>query len=611
MQNAEILGIEHASPAPASISDMPQAHYRARGGSRIVASGRIAGQRAPLPRSGSASGAAGTFSAFGVAPTAYLPEGISDLAKGIYERSDALGINRALVSTMANVQRTVGAYASGGYNAHAPQRGADGFPPLAGSVRGHHVASASTGRFDSGSNANTPEGHVANAAELRKELAALKASNKAMGAAVGACVEVFERMWAEGASRGALKKGNDAVKTKEGLSGSSVPDSRSSPSSSISTSPSASRRPSANFKGGIKGTATEQTEDDDLSHAEIEMLMSLTALKHIRDVLSGAASEFDPSILGSPSPASSPVAASKLPAAHATGPNASVAPQMEAGGSGTPARTQAQQHQQGVSGSPTMHKAPLPSVIQAQRRASASPSAPPPSAGSLAASSSPMHTSNSGGQAAGSAQSSETASVSRAHAPYGGDSRDQNFGSVPAFSRTRVQAPFTHPPSASASAPAPRAFPQSQAANTQRSAPPSDPLSFVSASTSSNASHIGTHACRPSRPATATAASTFGTSQPRQHQQQQQRASSTAYPPSSFSSSSTSAFAPASQPDMNNLPNLNARPDDKSQTSPLGPVVSGASPIQAIRPSPPPPRAHSPVVRRSVQISGADPLGAS
>ncbi len=60
--------------------------------------------------------------AFGINPSAYLPEGISDMAKGWYERAE---LPQTLNSALANVSRTVAAAASA-YGANKVET--SGFP---------------------------------------------------------------------------------------------------------------------------------------------------------------------------------------------------------------------------------------------------------------------------------------------------------------------------------------------------------------------------------------------------------------------------------------------------------------------------------------------------
>lgn len=290
MQNRDILGIDLAiTPSTSNLSKLDgPVPSRRRETAQTVASGRSHGQRTPLPRlvpSPSQSMGSSTSGTFGspsstreptltnpgisstptafTAASSYLPEGISDFARGIYERSDSLGINRALVSTMSNVQKTVGAYAATGAGA------------VSGYNRGGGAGTSNEGPFAPGAeeavrirraalNQNQPQAAIPapQAAQDRNaELEALKETNKAMGAVIAACVDVFERQWVQ--------------------------------------SEQSSMEPSPTEKGDFKKWKNE-TEEETMNSSSIETLMSLCALKHVRDVLMGVAREFDPAILGSP-----------------------------------------------------------------------------------------------------------------------------------------------------------------------------------------------------------------------------------------------------------------------------------------------------------------------
>ncbi|KAK0546780.1 hypothetical protein OC844_007225 [Tilletia horrida] len=137
MQNRDKLGIlvEQPPPVPAH-PDPPRLRTAAiaQGPSsarpseaRTVSGLRSDRRRTALPeRSGhplgpsSPTSPSGTFASF-------LPTGVSEAAKGLYERSESLGINRALANTVTNVQRTVNAYAQQGVRSGAAV-GSDGFP---------------------------------------------------------------------------------------------------------------------------------------------------------------------------------------------------------------------------------------------------------------------------------------------------------------------------------------------------------------------------------------------------------------------------------------------------------------------------------------------------
>ncbi len=239
IQNRDLLGVEMIVDKVES----PTSEYQHFGSTR-----RAAGAGSQPLRSAPhtiAAGRRGNRPAFGpdtfggrtsgpplaFSPAAFLPEGISDLARGIYERSDALGINRAVGNAMSNVQSRVGAYAA----AAVAQRngGADvsGFPPLAADL-------TTTRKL---SDATPPQFGVIDRAGLARgdpaaELVLLKTTNNAMGQAVASCIDTLE----------------------------------------------------ARFK----------SESAELSEEDLASLMALTALKHIRDVLTGSARDFNADILG-------------------------------------------------------------------------------------------------------------------------------------------------------------------------------------------------------------------------------------------------------------------------------------------------------------------------
>ncbi|KAJ9479036.1 Adenylyltransferase and sulfurtransferase UBA4 [Pseudozyma hubeiensis] len=201
--------------------------------------------------------------AFGINPSAYLPEGIGDLAKGWYERAE---LPQGLNSALANVSRTVAAAAAAGvagaygtnktetsgfpsgfeqaFNEQTGGRGG-GSPSTVG-----HAASAgarSRPSIDVSAEPTSPSAQRS-AAQLSEPLRKVTAANKAIGSALSACIEVLEQSWLD---RSAIAH----TETPEGF-----------------------------------------------EQSDLNTLMSFTALKHIRDVLEGTATEFDPATLPAPVP---------------------------------------------------------------------------------------------------------------------------------------------------------------------------------------------------------------------------------------------------------------------------------------------------------------------
>ncbi|KAE8222445.1 hypothetical protein CF319_g4352 [Tilletia indica] len=132
MQNRDELGIQIEQPPLAPlVPDPPRLRTATMGPSsmrpgeaRTVSGAR---RRIAIPdRGGMHPGVASPTS-----PSAsfanFLPTGVSEAAKGLYERSESLGINRALANTVTNVQRTVNAYAQQGVRSGGAI-GSDGFP---------------------------------------------------------------------------------------------------------------------------------------------------------------------------------------------------------------------------------------------------------------------------------------------------------------------------------------------------------------------------------------------------------------------------------------------------------------------------------------------------
>ena len=272
IQNRDKLGIDMVVDR-SQLDDSPQQNRRATPANRgrptaakTVATGRTFGQRPGLggtfgtnEQSASTSTAIAPSAASNpvapspFSPAAYLPDGISDIAKGIYEKSDVLGINRAVGSAMSNVQAAVSAYTAAAGRSRAS---ADGFPPLV-----DDVANQRSLKTMNPSNINAAvvaarlqPARVANQDPVSAELAALKEANRAMGAAIASCIDTLEQKW-------------------------------------------------------------KQSENDSqLSVDDISTLMSITSLKHIRDVLLGTAREYDPAILGAAAThATAPESAPKRP----------------------------------------------------------------------------------------------------------------------------------------------------------------------------------------------------------------------------------------------------------------------------------------------------------
>lgn len=201
--------------------------------------------------------------AFGINPSAYLPEGIGDLAKGWYERAE---LPQGLNSALANVSRTVAAAAAAGvagaygtsktetsgfpsgfeqaFNEQTGGRGG-GSP----STVGHAASAGATSRpsIDVSAEPTSPSAQRS-AARLSEPLRKVTAANKAIGSALSACIEVLEQSWLD--------------------------------------------------RSAIAHTETPE----DFEQSDLNTLMSFTALKHIRDVLEGTATEFDPATLPAPVP---------------------------------------------------------------------------------------------------------------------------------------------------------------------------------------------------------------------------------------------------------------------------------------------------------------------
>ncbi|PWN41003.1 RabGAP/TBC [Ceraceosorus guamensis] len=250
-QNEVILGLDVRTPDVAAATGSEPSQPRARQLPKTVATGRVAGHRPGLSSDSFARPSADQSpeqlnEAVPPASAGLIPDGIADLARGLYSRADALGVNRALVSAMGNVQRTVGAYAAVGAQFAGPGRIAstqdDGFPP---SIDRVPRSAISAGISAASSSARA----VRASRDPTTELSMLRASNAAMGQALSACIEVLERNWS-----------NETDFT----------------------------------------TSSTKAKEQELTGAQIEVLMSITALKHTRDVLMGTTAEFDPATVAWP-----------------------------------------------------------------------------------------------------------------------------------------------------------------------------------------------------------------------------------------------------------------------------------------------------------------------
>ncbi|SJX62957.1 related to molybdenum cofactor biosynthetic protein [Sporisorium reilianum f. sp. reilianum] len=200
----------------------------------------------------------GAARAFGINPSSYLPEVIGDLAKGWYERAE---IPQSLNSALANVSRTVAAAAAAGVAGAYGSNKAEtsGFPSgfdqafteqasarAGGSPAtvGHAAMGKSRSRPSIVEPAQSISEPVQNSsADLAGQLSKLVTANKAIGSALSACIEVLEQSWLD------------------------------------------------------RSASADEKRSDELEQSDLNTLMSFTALKHIRDVLDGTATEFDPATL--------------------------------------------------------------------------------------------------------------------------------------------------------------------------------------------------------------------------------------------------------------------------------------------------------------------------
>lgn len=232
---------------------------------------RATQQARPSPASATGADPLGAFQGpdaprpFSIDPSAYLPGGISDLAKGWYERSE---LPQSLNSALANVSRTVAAAAGAYGNSKVETSGfPSGFDQAFTNQTGPRSSnSASTVGHGSSERKNRPKLPELNGAaqpaqptspplrksseNLNERLAKLtssrKPSNKAISSALSICIDVLEQSWLD------------------------------------------------------RSADSDQRHHDGFEQSELNTLMSFTALKHIRDVLDGTASEFDPATLPTP-----------------------------------------------------------------------------------------------------------------------------------------------------------------------------------------------------------------------------------------------------------------------------------------------------------------------
>lgn len=202
--------------------------------------------------------------AFGINPSVYLPEGVSDFAKSWYERAE---LPQTLNSALANVSRTVAA-AAGAYGNSKPET--SGFPSGFEQAFSAQTGPRSTGTASTvghaASGKTRPKLTVASdtddlkptppskpismpmpksSEDLADQLVKLKTANKAVGSALSACIDVLEQNW-------------------------------------------------------LQRSSESDSKEDELGQSDLNTLMSFTALKHIRDVLEGTATEFDPATLPAP-----------------------------------------------------------------------------------------------------------------------------------------------------------------------------------------------------------------------------------------------------------------------------------------------------------------------
>lgn len=176
---------------------------------------------------------------------------LSDIARGIYAQSLGAGFNRAIY----NVQRTVqAAYQQAQFGQQGS--GNSGFPPAIDNLR--LPPNLERDRRDE----TTAGGSHVSASGSAAQLAQLRSSNQRMGSTLSDVVSVleqhFERLNAQQEDMGEDQRNNTS--------------------------------PERRSEGSDRKAADEQKR-------QLEYLVSLTAIKHVRDVLNGKAAEFDASAI--------------------------------------------------------------------------------------------------------------------------------------------------------------------------------------------------------------------------------------------------------------------------------------------------------------------------
>ncbi|GAA5890399.1 hypothetical protein JCM5296_002811 [Sporobolomyces johnsonii] len=226
--------VEHGVSLEGSAGEMDEALDL-----RSPSARRVYGHRKAM--SGSPSPAAGLLGEGGL---------VGDIAKGVYDRAEALGINKAIFGTFNDIRRGVAAAQAQVEEQRQRQRSSLSQIP-------------SQPPWD-------PRPAPA-ARDAASDLVRMRASNLAMSDALGLCVSVLER----------------AI----------VPPSPAPPSKALDASP---RGPIAASQGpddvALDERGTKSTTESSTTSVAPQV-MALTALKHIRDVLGGQAQSFDPNVL--------------------------------------------------------------------------------------------------------------------------------------------------------------------------------------------------------------------------------------------------------------------------------------------------------------------------
>ncbi|GAA5934133.1 uncharacterized protein JCM15063_000563 [Sporobolomyces koalae] len=195
-------------------------------------------------RSAAARGQYGQRKASGASPAVgvgLLGEGglVGDLAKGVYGRAEALGINKAILGTFNDIRRGVTAAQAQIEEQRQRQRAQFSQIPSRAPWEANSVLQSS-------------------ARDTAADLARMRVSSAAMGEALGLCISVLER---------ALSPPTPDLSGAQNL---------------------ASTAKSASGAGSTPAPTS-------LSIAP--QIMAITAMKHVRDVLGGQAKTFDPSVL--------------------------------------------------------------------------------------------------------------------------------------------------------------------------------------------------------------------------------------------------------------------------------------------------------------------------